>query len=833
VTQDDTALRELAAAMLDGTPIDWASAESSAVDESMRTVVRQLRVIAEIAELHGSVRQGDAADAEPAPQRLQTWSALRLLEQVGEGAFGEVYRAWDTRLDREVALKLLHRQDSVHARAASVVVDEGRMLAQVRHPNVVTVHGADRSDGRVGLWMEFIHGRTLEQVLKDQGPFEPADATQIGLDLCRALSAVHRAGLLHRDIKAHNVMREDGGRIVLMDFGTGLDDACESGDSAHSLAGTPLYMAPEVLDGRGASIQSDIYAVGVLLYRLVTGSYPVRGRSVQDVRDMHARGERTPLRSLRPDLPRGFIQVVEHAIDLQPERRYENAAALEAALISLEPRSKLVRLGYALGGVAAFLLVAGLAWEIVGRQVGVARTPSALVAGFAGVPRDAGAVSSIERPVIAVLPFKNLSAEPDSDDFADGLTDEVIRNLSVIDGLGVRSSTSSFAFKNKPRNTREVGELLNANLVVEGSVLRAGKQLRINAQLVRVADDTPLWSERFDRELKDIFAIQDEISRAIVDKLRLTLGRGQRRYETNLEAYDLFMRGRALIDRRGPASAQRAAELFERAIASDSEFAPAHAGLANAYAFWSFPFRGISFEKAYPIMRPAAVRALQLDPLLADAHAAMGWVYAYEHDWANAKAAFQNAIRLNPSLTQAYTSYSISTLQSLREYDEAMRILQLASRHDPLSLDVRREIGQVQLFSGRYEDAIDTFRGVVDIEPGFPFVQTLLARGLTFTGRAAEAFGGFGPGSPYLAQAFVMTGRRGEAEKLAAESESYPFRLAIIAAALGDPDRVADAVERTAVSEPHRVGRLLNEPELAPFHGHPRVVAVRRKFGLP
>jgi serine/threonine protein kinase len=256
--QNNPLFHEVAGALVDGVPIDWASAESHAADESMRRVVRELKVIAGIAEVHGcqslscdrraivteaanldSEGQPDATGAESTP-RTETWSALRLLEKVGEGAYGEVYRAWDTRLDREVALKLLRRQDSVPARVASAVIDEGRMLAQVRHPNVVTVHGADRSGGRVGLWMEFIHGRTLEQVLRERGPFGAGEATLMGLDLCRALSAVHRAGLVHRDIKAHNVMREDGGRIVLMDFGTGLDHTDDSHDPACGLAGTPL-----------------------------------------------------------------------------------------------------------------------------------------------------------------------------------------------------------------------------------------------------------------------------------------------------------------------------------------------------------------------------------------------------------------------------------------------------------------------------------------------------------------------------------------------------------------------------------------------------------------
>jgi tetratricopeptide (TPR) repeat protein len=278
---------------------------------------------------------------------------------------------------------------------------------------------------------------------------------------------------------------------------------------------------------------------------------------------------------------------------------------------------------------------------------------------------------------------------------------------------------------------------------------------------------------------------------------------------------------------------QQAAEMFARIAAMDSGFAPAYAGLANAYAFMSFPFQGIAFERAYPIMRPAAVKALQLDPNLAEGHAAMGWVYSYEREWANAEKSFQQSIRLNPSLTQSYTSYSVSTLQPLGKYDDALQLLQVASQNDPLSLDLQREIGQVQLFAGRYAEAVDTLQRVHQVDPGFPFLEAYLARALIFDGNVEQGLALLSKGAPWLAHAYVMTGRRREAEKLAVEWKDYPFRLTVIEAALGHTDRAIEALERAAVSEPHRMGRLLIEPELAALRDHPRVVALRKRFNLP
>jgi len=341
---DNIGVLEAARAIAAGRRVDWAAIESSAdLSESLAGLLRELKVVEDIAELHRSLPDVEISGAvgvdasllssavaeTAATTEAATWGSLRLLERVGQGAFGDVYRAWDPRLDREVALKLLRRPDSRHDSVGSLVVDEGRLLARVRHPNVVTVHGADRIDGRVGLWMEFVRGRTLEAVLQEHGPFSAQEASLIGLDICRALSAVHRAGLIHRDIKAHNVMREDGGRIVLMDFGTGREDL---GDAHAELAGTPLYLAPEVFEGAVATARSDIYSVGILLYHLVTRSYPIKGRSVGDLRDEHAARRRVWLRDERPDLPDRFVQTVERALDRDPAARYESAGAMEAAL---------------------------------------------------------------------------------------------------------------------------------------------------------------------------------------------------------------------------------------------------------------------------------------------------------------------------------------------------------------------------------------------------------------------------------------------------------------------------------------------------------------------
>ena len=345
---DDPELAALADAILGD---DNGALAGKASPPPASPLAEPLAVLGKIAALHRNLGLSDVGltpDLE-AGGRLQTWAHLRIVEQIGQGAFGTVFRAWDPNVGREVALKLLGetaaKDDDV---ARSWVLHEARALGAVRHPNVITVYGADRVDGRVGFWTEFIHGRTLAELVQERGPFSTEEATAIGIELCAALSAVHRAGLLHRDIKATNVMREQGDRLVLLDFGASKDFDLGSGTSKISLhpygpTGTPLYVAPELWAGGAATPQSDIYSVGVLLYFLVTGSYPVLGAMARDVGEAHRTGRRTRLGEERPDLPKSFVEIVERAIDPEPSRRFKDAEQFRSALSAGDGRRGISR----------------------------------------------------------------------------------------------------------------------------------------------------------------------------------------------------------------------------------------------------------------------------------------------------------------------------------------------------------------------------------------------------------------------------------------------------------------------------------------------------------
>jgi tetratricopeptide (TPR) repeat protein len=366
-------------------------------------------------------------------------------------------------------------------------------------------------------------------------------------------------------------------------------------------------------------------------------------------------------------------------------------------------------------------------------------------------------------------------------------------------------------------------------------VRKSGQMLRVTAQLVDVAGGYQLWSSRYDRKLEDVFAIQDEISRAIVNQLRLTIGRGQRRYQTNFPTYELYLRARALVTRRFTANGVEAARLFEQVIAKDSSYAPAYAGLADAYAEMSWQIAGLSSEEGLMRMRPAAVKALELDPLLAEAHAAMGMTFARECDWENARKSFDRALELNPSLTQARTRYSTLTLLPLGKVAEALELLRVALTTDPLSIDARRALAFVQIVAGRYDEAIANARQVRAVDPDFPGMDLILSRALTFSGRPEEAIAlraKYGPtGEIWLARAYVMSGRRDEAERLARD-QTHPYRQAIVYAALGDKDRTLDALHRAVDIMAQRTALLLSLPEMALLRGDPRLDAIRARLKL-
>src|SRR5262245_9539323 len=432
--QPERDYESLLESVADGAQIDWAALDGSAATSAERTRYRNLRLVARVAELHRTLVLDE--DAEPSPPLVQdlsavdpvAWGHLTIASRIASGAFGRIYRAHDSHLNRDVALKLL-RGDVTQFRPVDRLLSEARTLAQVRHSNVVTVHGADVRDGRAGLWMELIEGQTLEARLTAHGHIGAGEAATIGIDLCRALAAVHAAGLVHGDVKAQNVVREQGGRIVLMDFGAGR----AQGADAAGVAGTPMYLAPEVLAGEPATTQSDLYSLGVLLFHLLTRAYPYTGADLDGLRNAHADGQRRWLRDLRPELPGELVQVIERAVEADPARRFQSAGEMERALggaLHLAPSSRTEKAAPRWSwSMPAFALAALVLVSVITGLIVWSNRPT-------------NSLGASELRSIAVLPIKDLSNSTPSPYLADGLHDQLVTTLGQIQSLRVLSRTS-------------------------------------------------------------------------------------------------------------------------------------------------------------------------------------------------------------------------------------------------------------------------------------------------------------------------------------------------------------------------------------------------------
>ncbi len=446
-------------------------------------------------------------------------------------------------------------------------------------------------------------------------------------------------------------------------------------------------------------------------------------------------------------------------------------------------------------------------------------------------------------PVIAVLPFKNLDAQPDTDYFSDGLTDEIVRNLSMIDGLQVRSRTSSFALKGRAHSLREVAAELNVNLVLEGSVQRAGNRLRVNAQLVRVADDAPVWSGHYDRDIRDVFAIQDEISSAIVTQLRLELRTGRRRFTTTPEIYDMYLRALPVSKRMPPGppeELQKALRLFREVVAKDPEFAPGHMGMARVLSKMSISRRS-TFEAAFDQARAAAGQALRLDPLLPEALGFLGESRARDFDWKEAESYYRRALAGDPNLSEAHGDFARYVLLPLGKMDEGVDQARRAFELDPLSSEAEHTLLFALYVAGRFDETIEAWQRIRARHPEDMYALHMQGRALAQTGRLAEAIALFErlpedtPATRrYLGYAYARSGRRTDAERLAAVPDPAQFRQqALIYAGLGDAGRTMDALSKMAAERDPAVPLHTVFPEMSFLRGHPRYRELRRKLNLP
>jgi eukaryotic-like serine/threonine-protein kinase len=808
-------LSGLAAAVADGTPVDWNHAESSASDDD-RLAVRQLRALAEISRNR----------AMPAPGEF--WSGLQLQERLGVGTFGTVFRALDPRLDRVVALKLFNVDALPGSGVVPLATMEGRLLARIRHPNVVTVYGADVTDAGVGIWMECIEGRTLREIVNDGGPLGAREAAIVGIDLCRALASIHAAGVLHRDIKAQNVIRERGGRIVLMDLGAG--ELLRAGPRTDRIVGTPAYLAPEVLAGADHSVVADIYALGVLLFFLVTGRFPAEAATIAALREAHRSGRRLLLRDLRPDLPARFIAAVDRATAVDPGNRPGSAGAFETLLADAAESSvgrAGVRRRWALATAAATLAIALL-------TAGASRWK----------PLDAAASNPAPNSM-AVLPFVPDERDPAGQRFASGLTDELVARLGAVGGSHVVASAGPSGAL-----TPDVAGRLGAELAVaylfEGKVSIAGDRVRVLPRLVDARTGATAWSQTVDASGRDVLAGRAEISQQIAARLRdvligpqLAIERGAGNQDR--EAFSDYVIGRQFWSLRTAEGFSEALGRFQNALRRDQRYAAALAGIADVYSLQAV-YDPDQWDQKTALALSTAQRAVALSPALAEAWASLGYAQKNRLDFAAAEQSLQKSIALHDRWAPAHLWLSVVLLQQAR-FETAVAEAKRAHSIDPWSLGNNRQLAVTLLMSRNYDDAIKQALRVQALEPGKPQpFQTLadayIQKGDFINARAAVLKAqeltepGVAMGPVLLSDLATVEASSGHPQaarkilddlirRFETHAQGNAAAVASVFLALGDKPSALSWLRRSAAASESEVGYLRIDPRWDALRGDP------------
>jgi serine/threonine-protein kinase len=823
----DEPLLNAAARIADGEQIDWGSITDSLRSEEDRATADELALLAQIAAGHRQLHQILPADSETPPELVPDrarWGHLDLLNIVGRGSYGTVYRAWDTRLERLVALKLFHGAPNPEA-----VMQEGRMLARMRHEHVVTVHGADVLDGVAGIWMELVHGRTLENLVKGQGPLSVRDAAAVGVDVARALTAVHAAGLLHCDVKAQNVVRESTGRVVLMDFGAGrLAPEYRDADEMSDVAGTPRYMAPELfVAGATATKASDIYSFGVLLYFLVSGRFPVEGRTLGELKRAHEAGTFTPLNKACKGLPKAYVDVVTKALHRDPSERYESVAAMQEALSAVAARA-----------AAPPIFSRRQAW--LGSAVIVAVIAATLVGRSMLSPADPDVRS------IAVLPMRNLTGDPAKAYVADGLTEVLISNLARIRSVRVPSFAAVGPLRNETPSPA-VAEKLGVELLLAGSISEANNQIRLAVHLTDRSGNL-VWGDEVTRELAGVMSAQNDLTRRLAQRLALDVGTDSPPLGSNARAQDAYLRGLALRV-SSPSAQQDAARAFREAVDLDPGLADAWAHLSLIETLFAEGPDPPDRERSRVIAREMAERAIGLDPSGPNGHAALGSIQFYsDWDFAAAEQSLKRAVELSPSAAFARQRYAM-LLSALGRHDEAIALAREAQRIEP-SVAVRSTtLGAAYYYARDYSRAIQEMRRGLAVSPDFGVAHFGLGRIASAQGRHTEAIAEIERALAQsrnsgwlveLARAYAAAGRREDVERILNELRTRQRsgndfsldNLAYIAAAEG---RIDDAFILLEDAFNRRVPAMLwiaVDPRVDPLRNDQRFDALVKRMRL-
>jgi len=748
----------------------------------------------------------------------QTIAHYKLLEKIGEGGMGAVYRAEDTRLGRAVALKFIRPESIAVEAVRQRFLREARAIAALDHPNICTIFEFGADGEQAFLAMSYVDGPPLSALLRT-GPLPILRAVDIATQIAEGLAEAHHKGVIHRDIKPGNILIAARGTVKIVDFGL----AALSGEARLTMrglaVGTPAYMAPEQWMSLEPDPRSDIWSLGVVLFEMLSGKLPFSGVEGRTLGHSILHDPPPSLAALRQEIPPELARLVELMLAKEPDHRIPSA------------------------GQAGRLLK-----DCTLAASGPAARPARTVT-MGSLPAAEQAPETIS---IAVLPFLNNASDPDNEYFAAGITEELITGLSKVGPLGEVSRASAFRFKKSDQDPRDIGRQLKVRYLLTGSIRRSGDRLRMTAELISAEDGYQLWSEVYQRESRDVFAIQEELSEAILATMKIKLSATnplavQARPTPDLQAYQLYLKGLFHWNKRTQPAMERAIGFFQEAIDADPLYPQPYCGLADALML-SALFAWDTPAKTMPRARQAALKALEINPHQAEAQVSLAMIqYLYDWDTAAAAASFSAGTRLGPRYAIGRAFHAHFLLWTGR-YDQAMREIEEALDLDPLSLNIMTNRGWFLIYQRRHAEAAEALTRALELEPEYVRANLYLGTALTLLGRATEGIAATrkavasSPQDPillaWLARVYALAGLPDQARELLRQIESRaeasgisPLDLAIPYGALQESDRAAELMER-AIEQRWPVPMLLRDPRADPFREHPRFVAALRRAGL-
>jgi eukaryotic-like serine/threonine-protein kinase len=788
----------------------------------------------------------------------ETISHFRIIEKLGEGGMGVVYKAVDIRLDRPVALKFLPDNVAQDSQALERFRREARAASALNHPGICTIYDIGEQDGRTFIAMEFIDGETLRSHIHGKAlPIE--EMLKFGIQIADALDAAHAEGIIHRDIKPANIFVTKRGQAKVLDFGLaklvpkGLAEAdADSGDEVPGstsivgiISGTPSYMSPEQVRGDNLDPRTDIYSLGLLLYEMATGRQAFSGGTAGKIIEAVLTRSPVPVRSINPDIPPRLEEIIDKALHKDRDQRHQHAADVRSDLERLE-RGTDSSWRAAQDDTAPVLISTTSHLYSTGEQR--AGNSTAQTAALRPV-RVSKIIDSL-----AVLPFENASRDPEHEYLSDGIAGSLINILATVPKLRVMAQSTVFRYKGRGIDPQAVGRELNVRAVLTGRIMQSGGSLRIGTELVDVATGSQLWGAQYDRKPGDIFAIQDEISGEISEKLRLKLTRAEKKRLTKRqtddpEAYQLYLKGRHHWNRWTEDGFYKAIEYFQQAVEKDPGYALAYTGLADSYVLLGWNSY-LPPKDAFPKGRMAAMQALRLDPDLGEAHtplAAVLWLHDWQ--WQEAQVEFKRSLALSPAHPTASHWYA-EYLMTMGLHAEAIARMKNGQEFDPLSLIINVAIGRAYYMARQDDDAIAQLRRTVELDPNYPVTYWHLGLLFMKMGRyelaIAEGEKGvkLSGGSPLmsaaLAQTFATAGKRKKAIQILDElteltKQKYvaPYFFAGIHIGLGEDDRAMEYLEKSFEERSHWLIYLHIDPSMDALRSNPRFQDLLRRVGLP